>query len=200
MNSLENAYTYTYRNDDGTLTSEIHIQPVQYKDAGGTWRDIDAELVPDSGGGWTNAADSVDSHVASTSDSGTLLSLSHGGEDLKLSSGDDAANHSGGVTGDTVTYSNVYGGVDERIQSIPHGLEQTLSIPSPNVPSEFDFALSAPGFPLSERGPARRRAASARAVGSLRRWHSRWPWNSGPVAGSRRLWVRDPGSSPASAP
>ncbi|WP_264932922.1 hypothetical protein, partial [Streptomyces sp. A012304] len=68
------AHSRTYTNEDGTRTSEISTDPINYRDQHGTWRPIDSALVEQTGG-WANAADSVALRFAGRADAAELASV-----------------------------------------------------------------------------------------------------------------------------
>jgi len=51
-------FSKTYRNPDGTRTTSLFSEPVNYRDAHGRWRSLESRFVPVRGGAyaWRNAA------------------------------------------------------------------------------------------------------------------------------------------------
>lgn len=105
------AETTTYDNGDGTSTLLVHGGPVNFEDRTGTWRQIDARLHREEGGGVVNGAGPVSARFAGRT-GGDLVTLS--GEGWSLSAGLDgiARGRSPRVDGATVTYEEVLPGVD----------------------------------------------------------------------------------------
>ncbi|GGM45872.1 hypothetical protein GCM10012275_16090 [Longimycelium tulufanense] len=134
-----------YRNEDGTETTEFATAPLNYRTRDGTWEPIDSRLVP-AADGWRNAADAVEIRLAGQAKVKELVRL---GFDDSRAAGfglAGAAAVAGNADGDTVTYPDVLGGVDLKVQAQGGGVKETLVLRSPDVPHSYVFPLSLSGL------------------------------------------------------
>ncbi|GHK03909.1 hypothetical protein SY2F82_66120 [Streptomyces sp. Y2F8-2] len=143
--SERDARSRTYANEDGTRTSEISTDPINYRDGRGVWRTINTSLVEDDGG-WANAADSVALRFADRADAGRLASVT-------LPSGESfgyglsgAASVAGSADGARVTYEQVFPGTDLWLDSHAGGVKETLVLKSATAPNSFLFPLHLKGL------------------------------------------------------
>ncbi len=143
--SERDARSRTYANEDGTRTSEISTDPINYRDEQGTWRPIDSELVEQTGG-WANAADSVALRFADRADAGELASVT-------LPSGESfgyglsgAASVPGTADGARVAYEQVLPETDLWLDSQAGGVKETLLLKSATAPNSFVFPLHLKGL------------------------------------------------------
>ncbi|WP_449342079.1 polymorphic toxin-type HINT domain-containing protein [Streptomyces aurantiogriseus] len=135
----------TYANEDGTRTSEISTDPINYRDDQGAWRPINSELVEQQGG-WANAADSVALRFADRADAGELASVT-------LPSGESfgyglsgAASVAGTADGARVSYEQVLPETDLWLDSQAGGVKETLVLKSATAPNSFVFPLHLEGL------------------------------------------------------
>ncbi|WP_234435897.1 DUF6531 domain-containing protein [Streptomyces sp. NRRL S-813] len=149
--SERDARSRTYANEDGTRTTEISTEPVNYRDARGVWRPINTSLVEDHGG-WDNAADSVALHFAGRADAGELASVT-------LPSGESfgyglsgAVSVAGSADGDRVSYEQVLPGTDLWLDSRAGGVKETLVLKSADAPDAFVFPLRLRGLTAKADG------------------------------------------------
>ncbi|WP_156301918.1 DUF6531 domain-containing protein, partial [Streptomyces sp. e14] len=147
------ARSRTYANEDGTRTSEISTDPINYRDAHGDWRPIDTSLVQD-GDGWTNAADSVTLRLAGRADADELAGVT-------LPSGESfgyglsgAASVPGRADGARVGYEQVLPETDLWLDSRAGGVKETLVLKSATAPASFLFPLRLKGLTAEADGGA----------------------------------------------
>lgn len=147
------ARSRTYANEDGTRTSEISTDPVNYRDAHGDWQPIDTTLVQD-GDGWTNAADSVTLRLAGRADADELAGVT-------LPSGESfgyglsgAASVPGRADGARVGYEQVLPETDLWLDSRAGGVKETLVLKSATAPASFLFPLRLKGLTAEADGGA----------------------------------------------
>lgn len=119
----------TYKNSDGSETVEASPERVNFKAADGSWHPIDTRIVATGTKGvFTNAADSSTVQFAPISAGGVTVTL----EDRSVFS--FAPDVSGDVTptasedGSTVTYAEVWPGVDVRYQVLPVGVKEDIIV------------------------------------------------------------------------
>ncbi|MGB3438673.1 MAG: DNRLRE domain-containing protein [Actinophytocola sp.] len=138
----------TFENADGTQTTEFSRDPLNFKQADGTWRPIDTRLVPD-GEGWRNAEDSVRVWTAEATGSGPVARLDLDGTHRIEFGLDRAATSTGTVDGSAVTYPDVRQDADLRLEVTTRGLKETIALKSPDAPHEWLFPLKTSGLTAS---------------------------------------------------
>lgn len=149
--SERDAHSRTYANEDGTRTSEISTDPINYRADSGAWRSISNELV-EQGGGWANAADSVALRFADRADAAELASVT-------LPSGESfgyglngAASVAGTADGARVGYARVLPETDLWLDSQAGGVKETLVLKSATAPNSFVFPLHLEGLTAKADG------------------------------------------------
>jgi RHS repeat-associated protein len=138
----------TFENTDGTQTTEFSRDPLNFKQADGTWSPIDTRLVPD-GEGWRNAADSVRVWTTETAGTGPVARLELDGKHRLEFGVDGAAKSAGTVDGSAVTYPDVRPDADLRLEVTTRGLKETIALKSPDAPHEWLFPFKANGLTAS---------------------------------------------------
>ncbi|SCF35132.1 intein N-terminal splicing region/RHS repeat-associated core domain-containing protein [Micromonospora matsumotoense] len=155
-----------YDNADGTQTTELSTDALNYRKSDGSWAPIDTRLTPDEGGsGWRNVADAVALKLAGRADDSELVKLTFSAEE-ELSYGlADGARSVGRAEADSVTYSQVQPGVDVRLAPRAGGVKETIVLHSVEAPTSFVFPLGLRGLTaklidgqveLSDRAGSRR--------------------------------------------
>lgn len=146
-------WSRTWLTGDGQYRSELFASPVNYRDEDSDWAKIDTTVVPSTepGFGWQNQAGPV-----------TVLfpkSLSAGG--VRLAADDTwvsfalpaAAGGEISVTDSTVTYRQVWPGVDVQYQVLTQGVKETLVLADRATPRSFTFDIAtSKGTVLRETG------------------------------------------------
>ncbi|MFI9387758.1 polymorphic toxin-type HINT domain-containing protein [Kutzneria sp. NPDC052558] len=138
-------YETTYRNADGTQTTEFSKDPVNYRKPDGSWQPIDTGLVPD-GNGWRNASDEVSSRFAGQAGSNGMVSFGLDRDHVFGYGLDGARPVAGQVEGSTVTYPGVLADTDMRLDVQPGGVKESLVLASRNAPHSFLFPLQLKGL------------------------------------------------------
>ncbi|MDX3662795.1 polymorphic toxin-type HINT domain-containing protein [Streptomyces sp. ID05-26A] len=130
----------SYLNTDGTVTTEISREALNYRKADGTMAPIDTALVRD-GSGWRNAADATDMRFAGTASATGTVRLAFD-DSHKLGYGiADSAPVKAEATGGTLTYSGVRPEADLRFDVRPGALKETIVLRSPSAPRSWLFPL-----------------------------------------------------------
>ncbi|WP_156077580.1 DNRLRE domain-containing protein [Saccharothrix sp. NRRL B-16314] len=130
----------TFRNADGTQTTEFSQSAVNYQRPDGSWHPIDTTLVADDDG-WRNTADQVETRFAATASESPFVRMRLS-DDHELSfglAGTSAA--PARVEGSQITYPGVATGVDLRLDVLPGGVKETLVLASPDAPHDWVFPL-----------------------------------------------------------
>ncbi|MEU6278871.1 DNRLRE domain-containing protein [Streptomyces sp. NPDC047028] len=153
------ATTKEFSNPDGTRTTRVYTEPVNYKATDGSWKTIDTSLVPaaDAKGAPAGAKDGKD-RLAAVSDS-TGLTLAEHGDDPALArlKVDDGRHQVGfGISGATGTTAEVhqdaahYDGVrrhsDIVLKAVHGAVKETIVLNSADAPHEWTFPLHLDGL------------------------------------------------------
>ncbi len=134
----------TFRNADGTLTSEYAKDPLNFKNGKGDWQPIDTNLVSDNG--FRNSADSVTTRFAPKADAQTLAKLELD-KDHRVEFGlSDAAPAAGTTIGNTVTYQGIRPHADVRFEVEAGGFKEFLVLHNPEAPHVWRFPLRLTGL------------------------------------------------------
>ena len=136
-----------FTNADGTRTTELSPEALNYRDTDGDWVPIDARLVPlDRGAGWRTASDSVDVRLAPAADAADLVRLAFDRDHVFGYGLAGARPAAGTVDGATATYREVLPDTDLELAGRPGGIKETLVLRSPRTPSVFVFPLRLTGL------------------------------------------------------
>ncbi|MFE9746184.1 polymorphic toxin-type HINT domain-containing protein [Saccharothrix saharensis] len=135
----------TYRNTDGTHTTEFSNTPVNYQRPDGGWAPIDPTLVAD-GAGWRNAADQVEVRLARSSAADDLVRVRLDGEHELAYGLSGARDVAGQADGATVTYPGVADRTDLRIESVPGGAKETIVLHDRAAARSWSFTLRLKGL------------------------------------------------------
>ncbi len=144
----------TYENADGTRTTEISPEALNYRKADGSWAPVDSTLTPDPevAGGWRRATDSVDLRLAARADAAELVRVTLPGGGVLAYGAAGARAVTGTATGDTARYLGVWNGVDVELQAQPGGVKETLVLASAKTPRTFTFPLRLTGLTAAVTG------------------------------------------------
>jgi hypothetical protein len=140
--------TQVFRNEDGTLTAEIHAASFQAPDPGSEtgWSPVSTDLETIAGTVTTeNTAADIE---FSSGDEGPLATVAQDGASLSV--GWDGDLPAPELSGDTATYENVLPGVDATLEANPTGFEQSFVVDSAaHAPETLDFPLQLEGLVAS---------------------------------------------------
>ncbi|MGV9979924.1 LamG-like jellyroll fold domain-containing protein [Micromonospora wenchangensis] len=136
-----------YDNADGTQTTELSTDALNYRKSDGSWASIDTRLTPDEdGSGWRNVADAVALKLAGRADDSELVKLTFSAEEEFSYGLADGALSIGRADADSVTYSQVQPGVDVRLAPRAGGVKETIVLHSAEAPTSFVFPLTLRGL------------------------------------------------------
>ncbi len=142
----------TFLNPDGTWTLKTSSVPLHYKDAQGHWQPIDTTLVGDSsdaGYAFGNHANGWHVHFAQQAGGPVLVHAQlPTGQILETLTG--AAPVRATTKGSTITYTQVFPGVDLSYHVGAISLEETLLLTTATVPTSFSFTYHVPGATASQ--------------------------------------------------
>jgi RHS repeat-associated protein len=135
----------TFRNTDGTMTTEFSQSPMNYRRADGSWQPIDTTLVAD-GDGWRNAADDVQVRFEPQAAADPFVRMRWpGGQELSFGMA-GASRSAARTAGSSVTYPGVTAGTDLRIDALAGGIKETLVLASPDAAHSWVFPLRLNGL------------------------------------------------------
>lgn len=135
----------TYRNADGTLTTQFSDAPINYQRPDGTWAQIDPALVAENGQ-WRNRSDGVDLRVANAAGAADLVRLKLDDAHEFAYGMRGARNVAGQIDGTTITYPGVADHTDLKIESVAGGAKETLVLRDRAAARTWDFPLRLKGL------------------------------------------------------
>jgi RHS repeat-associated protein len=136
----------TYRNSDGTLTSEFAREPVNYRSGDGTWQPVDPGIEAAGADGWRNRADSVGLTFAPSADAERIVRMKLDDQHEFAYGLRGAAASAGVVDGSTITYPDVLPGADLKLESRPGGVKEIVVLDGPDAPHSWTFPLRLKGL------------------------------------------------------
>lgn len=142
-----------FDNLDGTQTIKAYAEPVHFKAADGTLKEIDSKVVS-ADGGFKNSAGPIAVKLAGNADSDQLVSVSAGeiGASFAL---EGAASSEPQAEGRKLTYRSVRPNVDLEYEVLTKAVKETLilnAVPSPEQ-TTFRFPLKTKGLePRAQNG------------------------------------------------
>ncbi|MET9230419.1 LamG-like jellyroll fold domain-containing protein [Lentzea sp. NPDC003310] len=139
------ANSRTFRNTDGTLTTEYSQAPLHFQRSDGTWVPVDTTIVPD-GDGFRNAADSVETRFGATASESPFVRMRLPG-DHEMSfgfAGSGAAKAR--VEGSRITYPGVAAHTDLRLDVASGGVKETLVLTARDAATSWTFPLQLKGL------------------------------------------------------
>lgn len=132
----------TWLTGDGQYRSELFGSPVNYRVEDSDWAKIDTTVVPSTepGFAWQNQAGPVTVLFPKTLGAGGVrLAADETWVSFALP---DAAGGEVSVTDSTVTYRQVWPGVDVQYQVLSQGVKETLVLADPATPRSFTFDIA----------------------------------------------------------
>lgn len=129
---------------DGTYETKLSSVPLNYRDAAGSWRRIDNDLVRATDGSLSNGANSVDVQIPRAANGSVRFAA--GGSALSFS----LANADGGViakdAGQVAQFEGAVKGVDVSYEVVGKALKESLTLASAAVPSVYRFDVESAGL------------------------------------------------------
>lgn len=139
------ANSRTYRNADGTQTTEFSQSALNYQRPDGSWAPVDTTIVPD-GDGYRNAADSVETRFNGTASESPFVRMRLSGEH-EMSFGLAGTNAAKArVEGSGITYPGVGAHTDLRLDVASGGVKETLVLTSRDAATSWLFPLRFKGL------------------------------------------------------
>ncbi|GLY53153.1 polymorphic toxin-type HINT domain-containing protein [Lentzea sp. NBRC 102530] len=135
----------TFRNTDGTLTTEFSQSAVNYRKPDGSWAPIDTTFVG-GGDGWRNAADQIDLRLSRNANADSMVRLKFD-DQHEVSFGLQGTAPSAGVAdGSSVTYPRVLPGVDLKFEAQAGGVKEVMVLESADAAHSWTFPLRLKGL------------------------------------------------------
>ncbi|MCW3003330.1 MAG: secreted protein [Conexibacter sp.] len=139
--SLRTENSRTFANADGSRSTRIYSQAVNYRDGQGAWQPIDTDLHRTSSGAIETTAAATDlvlpaslADPAKLTDGSRWVSFALRGADTGTVPD---------VAGAKATYGDVVGGVDASYEALASGVKETLTLPDASAPDSYSFDLKA---------------------------------------------------------
>lgn len=171
---LGDAHTRVFRNDDGTLTVQASLAPINYETADG-WMRISNAVTPDSRRpGWVSTAGNAWSAAFGPADEGVRLKAPEGTirmapvrssssdpeivsspDNLEPKTAQEALAQPAVPEPGVVHYERVWPGVDLRYEVRTGGLKEDIRILSSEARSAFAFDVAGAGFAHADDGGLR---------------------------------------------
>lgn len=148
--TLRTRASNTYVGRNGVYTVHQSFGSVNYQDGAGTWQHISNTLVPATpalaaaGFAYQNEANSYQAAFAASGSGANLVQLTHNGATLGFTLLGGGAS-SGVVSGNTVTYANVFPQTNAVYNVENDQLKETLWLHDATAPSSFTFMVQANG-------------------------------------------------------
>jgi RHS repeat-associated protein len=143
LTSKRTATSQTFELPDGSLEARIFANPVNYRDADGTWKPIDDQLEEAEGGGISNGSNAFD----------VSLPERLGEEPVRLSAeghwvstellGPDTEEAQ--LEGGTASYESASGKTSFELSGLANGVKESIEVADPSQSASFAFDLSASG-------------------------------------------------------
>ncbi len=146
------ANTREYQLSDGSRKLEVHLGPVNYKDASGDWQAIDTGIGASSKEGFAreNVTNAFKSYFAEDGDRRGTMRVDDGEFSLEVSPlGRAKTALSAGAaqpSKDSVLYADLFDETSARYSVLPGAVKEELILASAKAPSTFRFAIDAPGL------------------------------------------------------
>jgi RHS repeat-associated protein len=142
LKSARTATSDTFVLKGGKREARVYTEPINYKDAQGDWRPIEAELEPAGEGRLTNGAASFELTLPRRLGGEEAVRVGEDGEwvsDRILGTSTEAAE----VDGSTAVYEATSPGTTFELTSIPTGVKEAIQIEGPSGPDSFRYELDA---------------------------------------------------------
>ncbi len=144
----------TWEMPSGRRVTQIASEPVQWRDAGGVWREYDLSL-RQVAGGWSaqagKAAVELPASLGGAADDAVRIGDGEGNSLLMAVLGEPA---SGSVRNDVAIYEGVARGVDVRFRAIPEGVKEEVVLEDREASRDlrYRFTVGADGMAVEEDG------------------------------------------------
>jgi len=134
----------TFRNGNGTVTTRISSEPINFKDNQGKWQVIDSHLTntTEAGYAWRNAANRF-AALFKNQLGNDYFRFDLGGQTY-LFTLQGAARVQARATAFGLTYANALAGTDLSYSMVTTGVKETMTLQSAGSPSNYHFTLTPP--------------------------------------------------------
>ena len=147
----------TFRNADGTYTTESFSGPIHFRDSDGVWQQVDNRLIPSErlGYAWRNAANRFDAHFRARSgedDLAIVVGMNNYTFTLQAAGSERARSSAGSTSGSRTRYASVGPSTDLEYEVTNVGVKEALTLRGPDAPSSFTYLVRGP-ISAAERQP-----------------------------------------------
>ncbi|MFI1175166.1 LamG-like jellyroll fold domain-containing protein [Streptomyces melanogenes] len=139
-----------FDNADGSMTRQIAMTPVNYKDEQGKWQPIDVDVRAGPDKRWHESANSLDVDFAAKAADSALASFATDGSHALSYGLEGAAPVTGTAHGSRVTYANVLPGTDLELAPTATGLKEAIVLHSAKAQNTWTFPLDLKGLTASQ--------------------------------------------------
>lgn len=144
VSALRSEFTQTHLLSDGTYETRLSSVPLNYRDASGSWRAIDNDLVRAADGSLKNGANSVAVRVPRVASGAVRFAA--GGRALSFSLATAEDDVTAESTGKVARFQDAVEGVDLSYEVVGSALKETLTLASAAAPSVYRFDVESGGL------------------------------------------------------
>lgn len=146
LTELRTETTKRFRMSDGTIEAELSAGPVHYRDNAGHWQDIDTRVAASDkpGYGFGNSKNSFRSDFGMRSDQ--LVGFEAAGRSISLGVAGAGRAVTPTVSGNQVTYPDVFGTADVRYRVGPKSLKEEIVLHQVPEVATYTFDLKLAGL------------------------------------------------------
>ncbi|MEV0167802.1 DNRLRE domain-containing protein [Nonomuraea fuscirosea] len=145
-------FSTVYELEDGRSQAEVSSRPVHYRTAKGGWEPVDTRIEASSQDGFTHSNDRTGFDTRFGDRSDKLLRLKLGDRQVTLGVAGQARQITPKVDASTVTYAEVWDGVDVVYKLTPEGVKEYLVLTKPPVAgTSYAFTVKTGGVQAEAR-------------------------------------------------
>lgn len=144
VSTLRTEFTRTHLLSDGTYETRLSIVPLNYRDASGSWRRIDNDLVRAADGSLRNGANSVAVQIPRVANGSVRFADGARALSFSLVTADDDVVAE--ATGSVARFEDAVEGVDVSYEVVGKALKETLTLESADAPSVYRFDVESDGL------------------------------------------------------
>lgn len=137
VSTLRTEFTQTHLLSDGTYETRLSSLSLNYRDASGSWRRIDNDLVRAANGSLKNGANSVAVQIPKVANGPVRFADGARALSFSLATADDDVVAE--ATGKVARFEDAVEGVDVSYEVVGKALKETLTLGSADVPSVYRF-------------------------------------------------------------
>jgi YD repeat-containing protein len=144
VSTMRTEFTQTRMLSDGTYETRLSSVALNYRDASGSWRPIDNDLVRAADGSLRNGANSVEVRIPRVANGPVRFAADGRALSFSLATADDDV--AAESTGKAARFHNAVAGVDVSYEAIGDALKEMLTLVSAAAPSVYRFDVESDGL------------------------------------------------------